>query len=425
MGKHLRKPNSSQGSVGRRPIGVDLFAGAGGFSLGAWFAGIDIVAAVEWDRHACRTYRTNLASRMPSRPVLFERDAQDLTPRELMLRAGLKGGDCDILVGGPPCQGFSSHRLKDAGVHDPRNRLLLRYFEFVESLRPRYFLVENVPGMLWPRHAEWVESFNANARRIGYHVAPPYTLNARSYGVPQNRRRVFLLGRDCRRPGITQFAWPPTSSHFSPKEAEEGCGPAWLTASVVFNAPARGDDPNNFHMSHCDELVELFKSTPLNGGSRRESGRTLPCHDGHDGHSDVYGRIDPSQPGPTMTTACVNPSKGRFVHPTEHHGITLRQAARFQTFPDWFTFHGGLMAGGTQVGNAVPVRLAQALLRPIAREIRRQHSEEAGFYPRHTYHLVTRHQGDTLEGSERFRRADLPAEADVLDDTVLSLAQAS
>lgn len=91
----------------------------------------------------------------------------------------------------------------------------------------------------------------------------------------------------------------------------------------------------------------------------------MACHQEHRGHSDVYGRIDPAKPGPTMTTACINPSKGRFVHPTLHHGITLRQAARLQTFPDWFMFRGGLMAGGVQVGNAVPVAMGAALLRPL------------------------------------------------------------
>jgi len=118
-------------------------------------------------------------------------------------------------------------------------------------------------------------------------------------------------------------------------------------------------------MQHGEKLLETFKATPPNGGSRKDSGRVLDCHRDHDGHKDVYGRIDPTRPAPTMTTACVNPSKGRFVHPTLHHGITLRQAARLQTFPDWFVFEGGLMAGGVQVGNAVPVDMAAALLSPL------------------------------------------------------------
>jgi DNA (cytosine-5)-methyltransferase 1 len=115
-------------------------------------------------------------------------------------------------------------------------------------------------------------------------------------------------------------------------------------------------------MQHNAELVEAFKKTPANGGSRHASGRTLACHAKHDGHNDVYGRIDPDKPAPTMTTACINPSKGRFVHPTLHHGITVRQAARIQTFPDDFMFEGGLMAAGEQVGNAVPIILAKCLI---------------------------------------------------------------
>jgi DNA (cytosine-5)-methyltransferase 1 len=118
-------------------------------------------------------------------------------------------------------------------------------------------------------------------------------------------------------------------------------------------------------MKHNDELISAFKNTPLNGGSRRDSGRILPCHKNHDGHKDVYGRIDSRLPAPTMTTACINPSKGRFVHPMEHHGITIRQAARIQTFPDSFVFEGGLTAAGKQIGNAVPVRMAEIIIRQL------------------------------------------------------------
>jgi hypothetical protein len=120
---------------------------------------------------------------------------------------------------------------------------------------------------------------------------------------------------------------------------------------------------NDRHMNHSSKLTARFQATPKNGGSRRDGPCVLP---GHDGHSDVYGRIDPSLPAPTMTTACINPSKGRFVHPTEPHGITIRQAARLQTFPDHFVFKGGLMAAGVQIGNAVPVALGQrAVLRGL------------------------------------------------------------
>eukprot|EP00831_Metopus_contortus_P040385 TRINITY_DN3163_c0_g1_i4.p2 TRINITY_DN3163_c0_g1~~TRINITY_DN3163_c0_g1_i4.p2 ORF type:complete len:139 (+),score=3.47 TRINITY_DN3163_c0_g1_i4:30-419(+) len=121
-------------------------------------------------------------------------------------------------------------------------------------------------------------------------------------------------------------------------------------------------------------------STPVNGGSRNQSCRTLACHQDHNGHRDVYGRISIDQPGPTITTGCVNPSKGRFLHPFENHGITARHAARFQTFPDAFTFSGGLMSTGKQIGNAVPVKLGEVILGSLKQELEKFYKKN-----RHTY----------------------------------------
>ena len=343
-------------------LACDLFAGAGGFSLGAYLADIRVIAAIEWDKNACLTYRSNLIKTGLTKTHLFEKDIAELDPAEVIADLASNKGSCDILLGGPPCQGFSAHRLNNSGVNDPRNKLLLRYFEYVRVLRPMFFLVENVPGLLWPKHKEFVETFYAMAKSADYGVLEPVVINARDFGVPQNRRRVFLLGFDRRRTDAPAL-WPPMATHVAPSSTEEL--PHWCTAAVAFAKPVFQGDPNDIHMNHGKELLETFARTPLNGGSRRQSGRVLPCHKEHVGHHDVYGRINPAHPAPTMTTACVNPSKGRFVHPTEHHGITLRQAARIQSFPDWFNFEGGIMAGGVQVGNAVPVDLAKALLKPL------------------------------------------------------------
>ncbi|WP_316168231.1 MULTISPECIES: DNA cytosine methyltransferase [unclassified Bradyrhizobium] len=342
-------------------LACDLFAGAGGFSLGAHLAGIEVAAAIEIDKYACQTYRENLINTGLAETHLFEADIAKLSPAKVKAACGFGETPCDILLGGPPCQGFSAHRLNDAGVNDPRNELLLRYFEYVRVLRPVFFLVENVPGLLWPKHKKFLDAFYDLADRAGYGVMEPQTINAKDFGVPQNRRRVFILGYDSKR--ISELkSWPPRATHVSPDSDEDL--PRWLTASIAFRKALPGD-PNNIHMNHGPELLEVFQKTPPNGGSRKDSGRVLPCHEEHAGHHDVYGRIDPTMPGPTMTTACINPSKGRFVHPTQHHGITLRQAARLQSFPDWFNFEGGIMAGGKQVGNAVPVDLAKALLQPL------------------------------------------------------------
>ena len=347
-------------------VACDLFAGAGGFSLGAYLAGVRVAAAIESNHHACNTYRSNLVDTGLTDTKLFEKDIRALSPFVFRRESGLNKLDCDILLGGPPCQGFSTHRLNDSGVIDPRNELLLRYFEYVRIIRPRLFLVENVPGMLWARHKSYVERFYRLARDSMYDVFEPVVLNARDFGVPQNRRRVFILGRD-QLGGPRPMLWPPPATHGAPNS--KGTLPPWEPASVAFEKPTRPNDPNDVHMNHCKELVDAFARTPPNGGSRCQSGRVLPCHKKHNGHHDVYGRIDPSVSAPTMTTACINPSKGRFVHPTEHHGLTLRQAARIQSFPDWYNFDGGLMAGGVQVGNAVPVDLAEALLGSLKQHI--------------------------------------------------------
>ena len=349
-------------------IAVDLFSGAGGFSLAASNLGINVAAAVESNSHAASTYKKNFIDKFGMKTQLFG-DIMSLSPEKLMTDSDINRGDCDLLLGGPPCQGFSAHRIKDAGVDDDRNQLLLRYFEFMAVLRPKIFLVENVPGLLWKRHEKYLKEFYRLSRSNGYHVFEPQILNARDFGVPQNRKRVFVLGID--KKYAVKITWPPKPTHVDPKQRVNGKAhmQEWKKAGEVFKKPLSETDPNKIHMNHGAELIEAFKKTPINGGSRSESGRILNCHKNHNGHKDVYGRINPEVPGPTMTTACINPSKGRFVHPTEHHGITLRHAARFQTFPEDFIFEGGLMAAGAQIGNAVPVKLAESVISTIAKTL--------------------------------------------------------
>lgn len=342
---------------------ADLFAGAGGFSLAAVQAGCKIVFAVEFDKHAAATYEHNIGTPLRSENVVvYNEDIKKLDAVELAQKH-FPDKDCDLLLGGPPCQGFSTHRINDAGVDDPRNALIHEYFAFVRSLKPKVFLMENVPGMLWPRHKSYLDEFYRQAQDSGYTVYEPEKLDARDYGVPQRRQRVFILGvrEDI---SVNGFCWPPTPTHDAPERlATSGLKP-WVSCETAFHA-LHGNDVNNVHMNHGPELVAAFARTPVNGGSRKDSGRVLACHVDHDGHKDVYGRIDPSKPAPTMTTACINPSKGRFVHPVLNHGITAREAARIQTFPDDYVFLGGLMAAGEQIGNAVPVAFGEILIAHI------------------------------------------------------------
>lgn len=353
---------------------IDLFAGAGGFSLAAKNVGFNVLAAVEFEKHACDTYRSNLIEPGSEFPVVYEKDITRIYPlpvlKNLQKISNNPSLGIDVIVGGPPCQGFSTHRLNDAGIDDPRNKLLLRYFDFIKALQPKFFIVENVPGLLWPRHKSFLDRFYEFAQNAGYEVESPVVIDAKDYSVPQSRKRVFILGRNSSIAVSDNFSWPPKPTHFSPQSEHASNGfPVWKTAAAVFNTAINANDPCDIHMNHSPKMIEIFRSTPVNGGSRSQSCRTLKCHKQHSGHKDVYGRISIDRPGPTITTGCVNPSKGRFLHPFENHGITARHAARFQTFPDSFIFQGGLMAMGKQIGNAVPILLGEVVLKCIKKEL--------------------------------------------------------
>lgn len=338
---------------------VDLFSGAGGFTLAAHNSGCVTVFAIEKDAHAAKTFRNRFVIGNKTNTTLYEKSILEIDLSELASRH-FSATKCDLVLGGPPCQGFSTHRINNAGVDDPRNNLILRYFEFVATLQPKAFLMENVPGILWPRHEKYLNNFFLEAKKAGYKLFKPEKLDARNYGVPQRRQRVFFLGV---RGDISteKLKWPPPATH---GDGRNNLKP-WVSCKGAFVDAPLGD-PNDIHMNHNDTLIEAFRNTPFDGGSRKDSGRVLNCHKKHNGHKDVYGRINSNTPAPTMTTACINPSKGRFVHPTEHHGITARQAARIQTFPDDFVFFGGLTAAGMQIGNAVPVKLGEALIGHLA-----------------------------------------------------------
>ncbi|MBG7615606.1 DNA cytosine methyltransferase [Brevundimonas sp. BAL450] len=371
----IDRPDGTASVILPEIVAIDLFAGAGGFSAGAVGAGISIGGALEFNKHAAATYRANIQRPDGAAVEVIDEDIRTVSPATALTRWKLDPGGCDLIIGGPPCQGFSTHRIKDAGVGDPRNELLARYFEYVGEVRPRVFLVENVPGLTWSRHRDFLQGFLDLAEKADYAVQPPVVLNAADYGVPQSRKRVFILGIDRGRP--LTLSWPPAPTHCAPTtpDALRNGRLPWRDCKDAF-APADKGDALDIHMKSGPALTSVFESTPANGGSRSQSNRVLPCHTAHSGHKDVYGRINPAKPAPTMTTACINPSKGRFVHPTENHGITARQAARIQTFPENYTFVGGLTAAGQQIGNAVPVDLAVVLLKPIAAAIQAAKARE-------------------------------------------------
>lgn len=382
---------------------IDLFAGAGGFSLAAHQVGLNVLAAIELDKTAATTYRKNIIERLEQKTHLINDDILKVSPFELREKLGLEKGELQLILGGPPCQGFSCHRIKNAGVNDPRNKLLLRYYDFVEEFQPKAFLVENVAGLFWSKHASYLNKFKQLAQDNGYIIHFCDTLNAKDYGTPQNRKRAFILGI---RTDINseKLEFPPAQDYFSPtsKEAQQGLA-TWRTGSAVFEPlskaliekyidthfrphtkmtdeearellqglesgePIGKNDPCNIHMQPSDRMERRFISTRLNG-SRMDAAPEfeLKCHaNGYSGHKDVYGRVIIHIPSNTITTGCNNPSKGRFVHPWKHHGFTLRHAARLQTFPDDYIFTGSTTEQAKQIGNAVPTILGNKLINSI------------------------------------------------------------
>ncbi|WP_233982935.1 DNA cytosine methyltransferase [Pectobacterium versatile] len=389
---------------------IDLFAGSGGFSLSAHNIGLDILAAIELDKAAAQTYRSNIIERLGQNTRLLNGDILQIEPTCLRNSLGLAVGELSLILGGPPCQGFSTHRIRDAGVNDPRNQLLLRYFDFVEAFAPKAFLVENVSGLFWERHQDYLNHFLELAQANNYNIVFCDTLNAKDYGTPQNRKRVFILGirGDI---AFNEQDFPPQQTHFSPvsKQAQKGAT-VWRPASCVFEpldsnlveryikehfrkhtnlsddearalllnlesgSKINESDPCNIHMQPSERMETRFQCTRLNG-SRIDAGPEfeLDCHaNGYAGHKDVYGRVMIHQPSNTITTGCNNPSKGRFVHPWKNHGITLRHAARLQTFPDDFIFTGSSTHQAKQIGNAVPPMLGEALINAIMNGIKKR-----------------------------------------------------
>lgn len=379
---------------------IDLFAGAGGFSLAAKELKINVLAAVELDKHASYTFEKNLISK-ESPTKLLNTDINEINIAELKRDLNLKKGELDILLGGPPCQGFSSHRILNQGVNDPRNQLLIKYFDFVKEFQPKAFLVENVPGLLWERHEEFLARFLKLAKSNGYTVIDnqPIIINAKDYGVPQNRRRAFILAfrNDI---NSNDIVWPPIPTHRAPSSKKP---PFWPNASIVFEKPPKdvieklthryvttmgwdndkassyvkslsfgepikASDPCKVNMTHTDAVTQRFSQTPING-SREDIDFRLKCHENYKGHKDVYGRIIFHLPSNTVTTGCNNPSKGRFVHPWLNHGITLRHAARLQSFPDSFIFTGNTTEQARQIGNAVPFLLGTTLINSIKMQL--------------------------------------------------------
>jgi DNA (cytosine-5)-methyltransferase 1 len=320
----------------RFPTAIDLFSGAGGLTQGLRWARFKVLGAVEIDPLAVETYRANFSG-----VRLWRTDIRELSVARVLRELQLRPGELHLLAGCPPCQGFSTLRSLNGHqtVDDERNDLVLQFERFVRGLRPKAVMLENVPGLATDGR---LTRLTTALREMGYAVTTE-VLDASQFGVPQRRRRMILVAG--RRGHI----------HLAAKE-----GRTRTVRDAISHLPKAGRSGDPLHdVSEQREkkTIDLIARVPKNGGSRSDLGDAqLGCHIRCDGFHDVYGRMEWDAVAPTITSGCVNPSKGRFLHPDQNRAITLREAALLQGFPPDYVFslRRGKFATAAMIGNALP-----------------------------------------------------------------------
>lgn len=346
---------------------IDLFAGAGGATQGLRDAGFDVVAAAENDPKAAASYEANHPD------VLLAGDVRLIEPWRLRRYLGLRLGDLDLLKACPPCQGFSS--LARGEVDADRNDLVLDVYRFVRTFMPKAVLLENVPGLA---RDDRLPALLGLLDAAGY-THRQYKIDAREFGVPQRRRRLIVVAvRLDIAPAPPDDLLAALPEHFDVAPRTAGDALEELAAAL---APG---DPLDRHRQSSPRVRARIAAVPV-GGTRFDlpEEHRLACHERMTrggrpvkGQATAsYGRVQTDRPAPTMTTRCTTPACGAFVHPTEDRGLTLREAAAFQTFPPGYTFLGGYDSVERQIGNAVPVRMAHALGLTVIRVLE---SDEGG-----------------------------------------------
>ncbi len=332
---------------------VDFFSGCGGMSYGFERIGQTTgyyrwVGAFDIDKYANQTYLHNFG-RMPS-AIDLSGDVFAKVNR-VIRRNGHQGSAPLLAIGCAPCQGFSSHKKKDKRLDD-RNSLVARFAEMAVALNPVMILMENVPDLLARKHWHHFVRFREIVEGAGYKINADI-VNMAEYGVPQERfRAVVLASRDFE--PLLPLALVPRAQFQTVREAIGHLPPL---------SPFGGADPNDaMHRTsrHRQETVEIIKQIPKDGGSRPR-GVGPKCLDKVNGFYDVYGRLWWDRPAITITARCRTPSCGRFVHPSQDRGLSIREAALLQGFPHDFYFSGPFDDCYKQIGNAVPPPFSVAM----------------------------------------------------------------
>lgn len=349
---------------------IDTFAGAGGMTLGfskSFGHAFDTVWANDFNDSCVETYNANFGEHCLPGDIV-----------DLLNDPTVKIPQADVVIGGPPCQGFSLLNKNREG--DPRKQLWRPYFEIVERSQAKVFVMENVPQLLDSfEHGEIM----GTAKAMGFKVWAA-VLSAADYGVPQTRRRAFIIGCKQLNPALV---FPPRRTHFDPRKGVpqisslqadgDGYMPdvvKWQTVrdAIADLLPPVGteirDEPSplnlQFGRSPTPKSIARYKAIPKEGMNRFDLQKIAPeitpdCWiRKKTGGTDLFGRLWWDRPAFTIRTEFFKPEKGRYLHPKQHRPITHREAARLQSFPDNFVFKGSKIEIARQIGNAVPPGLA-------------------------------------------------------------------
>lgn len=366
---------------------IDLFSGCGGLSIGFEAAGFTVLGGNDHDEDSMDAYGLN-----HPKAKVWRGKIEDLDPIRVLNDVNLRPGELDVLIGGPPCQGFSRNRarrhVRGEFVDDPRNYLFKHFLRFVAAMRPRAVLIENVADMIVKQGGAFEQEIAERLDDMGYHYTSAKVLNAADFGVPQRRRRAFILaGRDRR------LTLPEATHASSPDENSMFPLAPWVTIwDAISDLPRLGEGEgardSPYGSSPTTNYQQLMRTTCETvsehiawnmSSTQRERLSYLGEGDGVEklpphlapksGYGSAYRRMARDIPALTITTWMYHPGSGMFWHPVDPRIITVREGARLQSFPDWSQFVGGKISRCRQVGNAVPPLLAQQIAGKLAEQL--------------------------------------------------------
>lgn len=344
---------------------IDLFSGVGGLSLGFKQEGFDIILANEIDSEIAESYRLN----HPETKMINE----DITKLDISSVFGEYRGKVDVVLGGPPCQGFSQKGNRRT-IDDERNYLFRYFCEVIKYVQPLYFVMENVPRILTAEHGLFKKEILGIFKELGYSVSCA-VLNASSFGVPQDRCRAIFIGKKganaCSLPQVSKkktTIWDAIGdlSYLESGEGSEKQQYITEPETEYQKAMRNGSDVLHNHVStrHSSDAIKKMELIPP-GRDKDVLPKELHTKSIYSG---TWSRMRPNDQSVTITTRFDTPSSGRFMHPFLNRCITPREAARIQSFPDSFIFYGSKSSQMKQIGNAVPPMMSRAIAKAILRD---------------------------------------------------------